>query len=212
VCDPNVLGVDDSYIVLSFDIMSFDISNDVTSWIYLEEVQVLVTSVFDPVDIVQHSFDTGSDGWSFAGLIPPYDEPASLVGGGHLGMAPGGSYNCFSYWLSPDIEISDEQVYRAAFETSTSVSNPDDTMQFRLRVNQKGSWQAWDRVVTSSHGQAPSNKEWETYHVIFDPHITGSNDNIAVFAFDLMSFDPNDDAYTWIYLESFKLEEIILSP
>ena len=121
------------------------------------------------------------------------------------------SRNCFSYWVSPGNSIEDAKVYRARFEMKSSVTNPDDAVQFRLRVNQLGSWQAWDRGVNSNMGQAPSTVS-KTYDVIFDPNVTDTTDNAAIFSFDIMSFDAGDDVSSWLYLESAILEEITISP
>jgi hypothetical protein len=118
--------------------------------------------------------------------------------------------NCFSYWFSPDITIENFQTYRAQYTVNSSSTDADSTVQFRLRVNQKGSWQAWDRVVVSNNNQAPP--PMRNYSVIFDPNVTGTEDDTTVFSFDIMSFDPNDDLYSGIYLESMALQEVIIRP
>jgi hypothetical protein len=38
--NPNVTGYSDDKIILSFDIMSFDSSDDTMSWIYLKSVEI----------------------------------------------------------------------------------------------------------------------------------------------------------------------------
>ena len=167
---------------------------------------------------MSYNFNAGLDSWCYAGEIPPYDEPLSDSTGGHLGLSPDGSPTCFSYWLSPDVLVNDNTLYRARFEASSSVTYPDDVVEFRARANQKGAWQAWDRVVTSNNQQAPSASEWKTYDVIFDPQVTGYAvpdgvpDDVMVFSFDIMSFNPADDLNSWLYLESMTLEEITLNP
>ena len=40
VMDPQVTGITDNLAVLSFDILSFDINDNVNSWLYLESVTV----------------------------------------------------------------------------------------------------------------------------------------------------------------------------
>ena len=40
------------------------------------------------------------------------------------------------------------------------------------------------------------------------PNIAGTTDNIVVFSFDIMRFEPSDDLYSWLYLESRSLDEI----
>ena len=94
----------------------------------------------------------------------------------------------------------------------SSVTDADDAVQFRLRVNQKGSWQAWDRTVNSNYQQGPSDNEEKIYAVIFNPNVMDIDDGAAVFAFDIMSFDPTDDVTSWLYLQSITLEEVIITP
>ena len=94
----------------------------------------------------------------------------------------------------------------------SSATDPNDTVQFRLRVNQRDSWQAWSRIVASYNGQAPSTSNDKTYNVFFDPKVMGTTDDLAIFSVDIMSFDPADATDSWLYLESMKLEEITLNP
>ncbi|MCD6386676.1 hypothetical protein J7M23_12995 [Candidatus Sumerlaeota bacterium] len=138
--------------------------------------------------------------------------PTTTSGGSYLGLSPNGSTNCFSYWFSPDVSIEDGRLYRARFETRSSVRNPDDAVQFRLRVNQKGSWQGWNRVVNSYNQQAPSASEWKTYDVFFNPNVTDTSDNLAVFSFDILSFSPADATTSWLFLESLRLEQVTITP
>ncbi|MCD6385843.1 hypothetical protein J7M23_08715, partial [Candidatus Sumerlaeota bacterium] len=210
--NPLVTGQGDDLLVFAFDIMSFDPNDDINSWVYLEELAVDKVELTTDSQVLSYEFTTGSEGWGFQGQVPPFDEPTTTSTGGHLGLNPEGSLNCFSYWFSPDTSIEDEQVYRALFTVSSSVTNADDAVQFRLRINQSGSWQEWERVVNSYNLQAPSATDWKTYDVIFDPNVTGTSDNIAVFSFDIMSFDQFDDENSWLYLENMSLEKVSVSP
>ncbi|MCD6386428.1 hypothetical protein J7M23_11720 [Candidatus Sumerlaeota bacterium] len=209
---PQVTGSGDDIITLSFDIMSFDPGDDTNSWLYLEEVRIQEATITNTTQVLSYNFRSGTDGWQFAGAVSPYDEPITSTTGGHLGLSADGSTNCFSYWYSPDISIEDGKIYRAQFEMSSDVTDPDSAVQFRLRVNQKGSWQGWNRVVNSYNQQAPSASEWKTYDVIFNPNVTDTSDNFAVFSFDILSFDPGDDTNSWLYLESVLLSEVTISP
>ncbi len=210
--DPLNQGTDDDLLVFNFDILSFSWDDDVDSWIMLDELVISEATIESPTMVQEYTFDSGSEGWLYQGLVPPYDEPTSSTTGGHLGLSPAGSWFCFSYWESPENILASNKVYRALFELSSSVSNNDDAVQFRLRINQKGAWQSWDRVVNSKHLHAPSNIDWKTYQVLFDPIITGAEDDDIIFNFDIMSFDTFDDIYSWLYLESFTLEDITISP
>jgi hypothetical protein len=79
-------------------------------------------------------------------------------------------------------------------------------------VNQIGSWQAWDRGVNSNMQQAPSSSVWKTFNVIFDPNVTDTSDDKVVLSFDLMSFDMNDGVNSWVFMESVKVEEVLINP
>ena len=106
--------------------------------------------------VAEYDFTGSAEGWQFLGAIGTYDAPLTSTSGDALGFSPGGSVNCFSYWYSPDVTITDDTVYCALFTVSSSITNQDMDPQFRLRANQKGSWQGWGRIVTSDRQQAPS--------------------------------------------------------
>ncbi|MCX7765571.1 MAG: hypothetical protein N2246_02555, partial [Candidatus Sumerlaeia bacterium] len=82
------------------------------------------------------------------------------------------------------------------------------SVQFRLRVNQRGRWSSWIRVVNSYFGEAPSVGNPKVYDLFFDPHVSGTEDNKVLFSFDILSFDANDDTNSWLYLEDLFIEEI----
>lgn len=211
--NPDVTGLNnDDQVIFSFDILSFDINDDEYSWLYLEEMIMEEVSVTSTTELLRYEFDSGAEGWQFAGEISPYDEPLSSDAGGHLALSPGGSVNCFSFWYSPDVAIQNGKTYLAQFELTSSVANEDDAVQFRTRINQKGSWQGWSRVVNSYNQQAPSDSIAKTYDVFFDVNVTGVTDNIATLSFDIMSFDPADNTNSVLYLESVILSQITISP
>jgi hypothetical protein len=91
---------------------------------------------------------------------------------------------------------------------SCTVSDPDDACQFRLRINQKGAWESWDRVVNSNLGHGPSLSTPRTYPVYFEPIVTGPADENIIFSFDILSFDLNDDASCWLFLDSLTMDKI----
>ena len=210
--NPIVTGSDDDRVVMSFDIMSFDWFDDMSSWLYLEEVIVMKTAISSSDEILRYEFTGSSDGWTYQGQIPSYDEPLTSDLAGNLGLMPDGSSNCFSYWFSPDVTIEAGMIYRTRFTVGSTSTEPDQSIQTRLRINQKGAWQGWDRIVNSNKQQAPSATEMKTYDVFFMPIVTGSGDNLAVFSFDIMSFDWFDNLYSWIYLDTCTQDEISFSP
>ncbi len=159
-----------------------------------------------------YTFDSGTDGWTFTGGILGFTIPSSTVSGGHIGLTAAGSNNCFGYWTSPYVTISNGKNYRSRWLVSSSTTDPNQTVQFRLRLNQPGTWAAWERVINSNLGMAPSSSSHKLYNLLFDPVVTGSSDDKVNFSFDILSFDPMDDENSWIYLEEFLLEEVTVTP
>ena len=210
--DPDITGDGDDHFVMSFDVMSFDPGDDALSWLYLEEMLVEKVFLADKAVILSYDFDAGTEGWQFQGSVPPYDVPLSAEGSSVLGLNPNGSANCFSYWFSPDVALIHGKTYRSWYEVGSYATDPDMTVQFRLRINQKGSWQSWDRVVNSNNGQAPAEPVTKFYPVMFSPNVTDTDDAAAVFSFDMMSFDPGDDTSSWLYLDAMILEEVVIEP
>lgn len=153
------------------------------------------------------TFDNGEEGWQFADEIPPFDMPFRTTLPGRLGLSPAGSTYCFSYWYSPIIHLKKTAVYRVVWEISSSLSNPDNVVQFRLRINQQGAWSAWDRVVNSNLQNTPSAGMPVFYKTYISPEINSEEDNKLILSFDIMSFDSNDDSSSWVYLESVSIEE-----
>ncbi len=212
ILNPDVVGTDDANLVFSFDLLSFDLGDDLSSWLFLDELIVEETQILTQSEILSYDFDTDTEGWTFQGAVPPYDTPLSGTAPGEIGMSPQGSTFSFSYWASPDISITDGKQYALSWTVKSTATNPDETVQFRLRCNQKGSWQAWDHVINSMLGSAPAAGSPKEYQLFFNSVVTDTDDNVAVFSFDLMSFDWLDDVNSWLSLDSLVMEEITLSP
>ncbi|MCD6385149.1 hypothetical protein J7M23_05160, partial [Candidatus Sumerlaeota bacterium] len=159
-----------------------------------------IVANFSRAPIIHYTFDEPVD-WMYKGETNDFDVPTSESTGGHLGMNPAGSTYAFSYWYSPDVTIPCGRYYRSTWTLSSSVSDPDLCIPFRLRVNQKQSWQGWSRYVDSRGFVAPTQFEWKNYALFFNPVELVPGDDVFVFSFDSMSFDPGNDVNSWIYLE-----------
>lgn len=207
-CSPVVNESSVANLECDFDIMSFSWDDDYFSWLFLEEIVVSESAISQATLVEDYDLTDGAVGWTFAGKIGLFDEPLSSSGTTGLGLSPDGSSNAFSYWLSPDIPIDDGVMYRTRFEIGSSVTMPNNAVQFRTRINQKGSWQGWERVVSSNYEQSPAAGSSKTYDIFFDPDITGTSDSNTVFSFDILSFEPTDDINSWLYLSSIRLEEM----
>jgi len=191
--------------------MSLDDANDVTSWIYLDEVSVVETGVADSSALMEYTFETGDEGWQLR-EVPPLDLPISSVSGGFLGLSPNGSTDCFGFFCSPEVAIEHGKVYAVEFQVGSSVTDADEAVHFRLRVNQKGSWQAWEHMIESFNQLSPTSIETKPYRVLFAPKLIWAGDTTVLCSFDLMSFTSDNDTFSWLYLDSVSFKELLLSP
>lgn len=206
--DPLCLGSDDDTFILNFDLLSFDSSDNINSGVLLEHLVIDEVEITSSTQIVIHDFEGTPDGWVFRGVVPPFDVPVTSYDGSGLAMSPAGSTYSFSYWLGPDIPAFQGTMYRILWDVQTTVSDPDDAIQFRLRVNQRQSWAAWERIVNSNNSHAPSITQAKTYNVIVNPVTTDP----LIFNFDCISFDFFDDYNSWLYLHDVTLESVEIQP
>jgi hypothetical protein len=159
------------------------------------------------IPLIEYTFDGGSEGWTFVGEFPGFDEPQQSSQGGHLGLSPNGSVTSFGFWVSPPITVEAGKNYRARATVASSAADSDKTLTFRLRANQTGNQRGWVQVVVSTDGSAPSTAGAKTYELLINPLIDSGTDTI-VLSFDMLSFDPFEDLNSWVYLENITLVEI----
>ncbi len=158
------------------------------------------------------NFDTGADGWTFSGAIIPFDPPAQTSSGGHLGLSPAGSSLCFGFWDSPEILVQNGVTYRAEFSLASSLSTGELVPQCRLRFYQvNGYGSATREVISGGDGGGAPVTTPRTYDVLFTPLLSGAEGTVTL-SFDILNFDPFDDANAWLYLESVTIEEVSVSP
>ena len=145
-----------------------------------------------PDPTLEYDFYSDEQGWEFKGNIGYFDSSLSAAANGVVGLCPDGSTNCFSSWESPNMTVEGTNLYRSKWYIGSTSSNADNTVGFRVRVNQKGRWLSWERIVKSNLSAAPSEVDPKVYYVVFDPKVTGEGDNKVYFSFDILSFDPDD--------------------
>lgn len=202
-------------LALSFDLMGFDPQNDLQSWLYLDEIhidEVNIAPSTPEVIVAHYTFDGVPDGWEFQGKIGDFDEPRHIILINRLGLSPYHSSYCFSYWLSPEIEIQKDKVYLVRWQVSSGVSDPDQVVDFRLRCNQTSNQRTWDTGTLFSLGDAyPTGMEPKTYELIISPQMSTPSDTIRL-SFDIMSFDASNDLSSYIYLEDVTVQEYLILP
>ncbi len=166
-----------------------------------------------PTPAAYYTFDSGAEGWQFAGQVSPFDLPLHTASNGVLGLSPGSSSHAFSYWFSPDVTVKNGRLYRARWLVGSTTSNPDYAVQFRLRANQKSAWSGWERNVNSNLSIAPADGNQKIYTLFLDPAVSSlSDDHLVVLSFDILSFDANDDIGSWTFLNQMIVEEVYVTP
>lgn len=196
-------------IQLAFDSLSFDIHDDPSAWLFLEQVILdevpSITAI--PDGLPHYTFASGADCWQFKGKIELFDEPNTSASDGRLGLNPGGSTNCFSYWYSPGINVDGGKLYRARCTVSSSQTDPDRVPAFRLRAYQQETALSSITYVDSNQRVAPTFSNPVDYDVYISPLPTGLSETLEL-SFDILSFNPQDDADAWVYLEEVILDEV----
>ena len=154
---------------------------------------------------ITYGFDNDTDGWSFAGKVGTFDEPATSWEPSRIGLSPNGSTNCFSSWLSPDFLVKKDKKYRTQWTISSSVSNSDCAPDFRLRANQLSTY-LYSITNIFSFGDAAPDTGTKTYELCFEPRIEGNQD-AANISFDIINFISGNDPDAWIFLEQVDIHE-----
>ncbi|MCX7765705.1 MAG: hypothetical protein N2246_03245 [Candidatus Sumerlaeia bacterium] len=157
------------------------------------------------------TFTNDSEGWWFAGAIPPFSMPSAIFEAGHVGLSPQGATNCFSYWSSPQLQVEQGKIYRTRWRIESDATNPDITLDFRLRCNQLSNWRFWDTGVYSYNLSAPSAGNPRVYDCIIFPQMQTPTDIIQL-SFDILSFDPLNALNSWIYLDEVSIDEVTITP
>jgi hypothetical protein len=192
--------------------MSFDSHDNTSTWIYLEELIVQEVGITSSSLMLEYPLNLGTEYWGRPPAGTGFDSAQSFWEPSHLGLNPMGSLSCFDFWYSPAFQVEEGFVYRAVYQAGSSVTSPDKAVQMMLRVNQCGSWQAWDRTVTSNLNQALMQGDPRTYEVFFAPRILWPEDDLCECAFDIMSFDYMDDAFSSVFLEGLTVDQVIINP
>lgn len=138
-----------------------------------------------------------------------------------LSLSPGGRNDVFGFWQTPLLEFLDEDgsmrselrsdhLYVLKARVGSDESDPTRVPDFRLRLTSGGSDESSLLVIAGLNqdaANAPTTIGGKEYTVYYRP----SNDEVARqgvrFAFDLIHFDPNDNANATLYLQDVSFEE-----
>jgi hypothetical protein len=123
-----------------------------------------------------------------------------------------GSSCCFGYWGSPEIGVRNGVTYKATFSVASSLSTGESVPECRLRFYQvNGYGSATREIISGGDGGGAPTTTPRSYDLLFTPLLSAAEGTVTL-SFDILNFDPNDDANAWLYLESVTVEEVSVSP
>lgn len=153
-------------------------------------------------------FEEDEEEWVSGGAEGMFSLPSSLYTSGTLAIQSVDA-NTFGYWESSHDEIPyvADSIYRVTFKIAGS-AEPVLAPSFRLRINTQSSTTIGALVVDSwGDGEESPGATAKDYILYFDPldqstyQESEETDDLYV-AFDLLSFNPDDDVTATFYIDS----------
>lgn len=170
------------------------------------------------------STDTFVSQWRSSGAIGPFNE--ALIRDSNMGLelSPGGMQDVFGFWESPLLtmpdkdgvqrsELRSDRLYVLTARIGTDETDSSKVPDFRLRLLTGSNDEAALLVVSDvsdTADNAPDTIGGKEYKLYYRP----SNDAVAKqgvrFSFDLIHFNPADNADATLFLHDVKFEEFPL--
>jgi hypothetical protein len=163
-----------------------------------------------------YSFDLGADGWTTQSAAPVFEPPLGEFTTGSLVLRSLTNTNTFGYWQSPaqGIKIIPGSLYLAQFTVSSEVTDRSRVPTVRCRVNTADAQVAHSlRVDSSGAGELSPSASPVLYNLYFASPSTlvGSAETTVSLSFDLLNFDPTDEAHAVVRLEGAELTRFVLA-
>jgi hypothetical protein len=146
-------------------------------------------------------FTENCSDWTTATAAVAFTPPDFVCDIGFLRMFSQTNTNTFGYWQSPGDAVPADAayLYRARFSVLTDVTDQSRVPQIRLRANSVNLQQSDYLAIESiGNGAASPTTGGTDYDLYFVPP---ANDTNTILAFDLLSFDPGDEALAGVALD-----------
>ncbi len=201
---------------LAFDLLNFNPLDATPATVQLDAVQLvrLSRAAFDNATVLkQYTFDTDEEGWLFTAIPSFFTPPEATRRDGKLELQATDSTNTFGYWVSPvEVALTPGYLYRALATVSTEISDQSRVAGFRLRLMTENNQLAGAlRVHSAGSGDCSPTPQGVAYELYLAPlpDSISAPFNHCVAAFDLLNFDPDDDATANLLLDSMVIEELV---
>lgn len=157
-----------------------------------------------PADGYDVVFNGNAHGWTSV-QVPGFVAPAVSVVGDALRSSPNGSSAVFGFWHSPVLAVTGGDTLQITWKIRSSAAQ-SQCPQMRLRVNETGlRHSTFDIVESSGVGEmSPAQNTPRDYVQTYSvpPFATGIE-----LAFDLLSFNPNDDTHATVDLMEARIQK-----
>jgi hypothetical protein len=201
---------------LAFDLVSFNPFDATPATVQLDSVELvrLSRAAFTNATLLkQYTFDEDEEGWSFNSVPYAFASPEPAYSDGKLVLQATNNTNTFGYWVSPvEVTLTDGYLYRATSIVSTDTGDRSRVADVRLRLMTENSQLAGALGIHSAGaGDCSPTPLGVTYELYLAPlpESIAAPFNHCVTAFDILNFDPNDDATGTLILDSMVIEELV---
>ncbi len=198
--------------IAAFGILNFAQENSADAAIFLDQLTIERTtlSYFDDswTTVTTYDFETSTDGWAFSGVQGVFDEPLSGHSQSALTITTWNTSNTFGFWVSPVIPVEQDHLYRAQFKVSTNVTDQALVPSIRFRLNLANNQMAAALNIESAGDgkSSPLSTSYTTYQLFLAPPANAVTDGMLI-AFDIMGFNPDDQAQSTILLDFVRVDK-----
>jgi len=195
----------------SFDLLNFTQENSPDATIFLDQLIIERTtlSYFDDswTTVTTYDFETSTEDWAFFTVPGVFDQPLSGYSDSALTITTFNTSNTFGYWLSPLIPVEQDHLYRAQFNVSTNVTDQAIVPSIRFRLNLANNQMAAAINIESvgDGKSSPLSTGNTTYQLFFAPPANAVTDGMLI-AFDIMGFNPADQAQSTLFLDFVRID------
>jgi hypothetical protein len=198
--------------IAAFGLLNFASENSADATIFLDSLTLerSTLSYFDDswTTVTTFDFETSTESWSFVSVPGIFDPPLSGHSQSALTITTLNTSNTFGFWVSPIIDVEQDNLYRAQFNVSTDVTDQTLVPSIRFRLN-LGNNQIAAALNIESPGDgksSPLSTGNTTYQLFFAPPANAVADGMLI-SFDVLGFDPGDQAQSTLYLDSVRIDK-----
>ncbi|MFH0793202.1 MAG: hypothetical protein V2A74_04135 [bacterium] len=171
----------------------------------------LVSGFYQLAHETFYHFANDAQGWMFFSFPTIFTAPTSSTSGGRIALTSTSNTGTYGYFQCPAFKIAPNTLYRCRFLVTTDVTNPLTVPGFRIRAHTSNFQSAQILGVNSRLDSAESPTATpKTYDLYFYPaqQIANSSENDMFVTFEIVNFDPGDDANATLAIQSVIMDAL----